>query len=267
VLVELVSDVPLRARLLIDPTAVNDREISGGELDDLLVHSPVHTFRCSSRSLTASDLPERLVREGEIWRLSSPDDEALTARAVLLCPTPEASEQYPHGAWELFGRGVSMCGWSDGSFFRGQRIAVAGDGDRAFETALFASQWASEVRVYVEGARPVRRASLRARVEQSDRIRVVMGARVLAVEATPAGDVASVHVEREGVAENVECAGVFLARPLTMPDAVVTFASAIRSRNDPRCIQIAGSVAGIDDDDHAELVDDAFRATARLRGA
>jgi thioredoxin reductase len=266
VLVELISDLPLRARFLIDPTAVNDREMSGGELDDLLVPSPVHDWR-SSLFLEASDLPERLGRAGDLWRLSSPDDEALTARAVLICPTPEVIEQYPRGAWELLGRGVSMCGWSDGSFFRGQRVAVAGDGDRAFETALFASQWASEVRVYVEGARKVRRASLRARVERSDRIRVVRGARVLAVEATPAGDVAGVHVEREGVAENVECTGVFLAHPLTMPDAVVKFAFGIRSPHDPRCIQIAGSVAGIDDDDHVELVDDALRATARLRGA
>src|SRR6185312_4103135 len=118
---------------------VLDRMGGGGELMNL---GPLHDL---GEALTGPDLMARLLEEATTagaelriaeviglapepadWRVAT-DDEAHTARAVVLAVGLAPGTLGIDGEEDFEGRGLSHCAACDGPLFRGEPVAVAGD--------------------------------------------------------------------------------------------------------------------------------------------
>ncbi len=138
------------------------------------------------------------------------EDGPLDARAVIFAggakPRPLGN---PREA-EMIGRGVSYCALCDGSFFRGQDVAVVGGGNSAFSDALFLAQVCRSVTLIH------RRDSFRAEkaqidaAQQAENIRFLTGCTVdhLVGEDQLTG-ITVKHAD--GSRENLPVSGLFVA--------------------------------------------------------
>ncbi len=138
---------------------------------------------------------------------------ACQARTVIIATGASARYLGLPAEQQLIGRGVSGCATCDGSFFRGQAVAVVGGGDTAMEDALYLSRLASHVTVIH------RRAAFRAsrimaeRVLANPRISVVWDSVVEDIADVARGEVTAVKLRHlpTGALSDLAVQGVFIA--------------------------------------------------------
>ncbi len=107
------------------------------------------------------------------------DGEALAGRSVLVCTGSRLRRLGVEGEDALAGRGISECATCDGPLFRGQPVAVIGDGDSALDEALALSGMASSVSLIHRGPELAGQSALRERVAAGDAIRLRPGTTVV----------------------------------------------------------------------------------------
>jgi thioredoxin reductase (NADPH) len=87
---------------------------------------------------------ERIVREGELWRIIAGEQSFLALTVILAMGAFPRSMMVP-GEVELRGKGVSYCATCDGFFYRGKTVAMIGGGNSAVDEALYLSNMAAKV--------------------------------------------------------------------------------------------------------------------------
>jgi thioredoxin reductase (NADPH) len=118
------------------PEGVNGLDLA------LAMHKQAERFGMETRNEAVT----RLRRDGETFVLTSGSGE-VRAKAVIVTAGAEPNKLGVPGEGELTGKGVSYCATCDAAFFRDVPIVVVGGGDAALDEALFATRYASEVRI------------------------------------------------------------------------------------------------------------------------
>jgi thioredoxin reductase (NADPH) len=134
-------------------------------------------FGAETRYGTVTDVdfrerPYRLLVDGET---------PIYAQTVIVATGASAKYLGLENEQRLIGKGVTACATCDGSFFRGETVAVVGGGDSAMEESTFLTKFAEKV--YVIHRRDELRASkiMQERAFQNDKIEFVWNTEVIDV--------------------------------------------------------------------------------------
>lgn len=171
--------------------------------------------------------------DGAAW--VARDDGAISAPHLVAAPEPASSSRLPHCA-RYYGRGLTVCAWSDAPFLSG-RVVVTGDGVAAIDAARLVARFASPLLV---GAAP-------GAAEELERI----DGRLIDVEGADAIQAAVVEVGGRRVV--IPCSAIVEAYDPVLDDAASAALATLRLRA-PESFCAAGLLAGIAFADEAALV-------------
>jgi len=149
------------------------------------------------------------LRPGAQVELESPARK-ITAHAAIVATGARLRKLGVPGEAELAGRGVSQCDWCDGGFFRGERVAVVGGGDAAFQAALHLAGICESVTLVIRGASMKARQTYIESAGANDRISFLWETTVEAIE----GEGRVQHLRLYNAADNervtLPVSGVFI---------------------------------------------------------
>ncbi len=83
-------------------------------------------------------------KEGDIFKVET-NKKVYLSRTILVASGTRERKLHVEGEDKFFGKGVSTCAVCDGNFYKGQKIAVIGAGNSAFEEALYLSSLSDQV--------------------------------------------------------------------------------------------------------------------------
>lgn len=140
------------------------------------------------------------------------NDELYEAPTVIIANGVKRRALGCPGEERLTGRGVSYCAACDGTFFRGQKVAVVGGGDTALEDALYLSKLCSAVHLIHRRDRFRGSAILAEAVKKQENITVHWNNAVVEItgELKPSGLTLRNTVTGE-LEDHLSAAGVFVA--------------------------------------------------------
>jgi len=119
-------------------------EISGHDLAAKLRAQAVSNgVRFASQPITAIDFTKKP------FKLTAQDGTSLTAQTIILAMGTTPNFLNIPGEKTYWGRGVTNCAVCDGALYKNQIVGVVGGGDAAVLEALYLSNMAKEVHVFV----------------------------------------------------------------------------------------------------------------------
>ncbi len=163
------------------------------------------------------------------------DRGSYQGRAIIVATGAMARKDRVLGEQEFLGRGVSYCATCDGAFFRGEEVALAGDGDLALEEALAVCQHAA--RVYLLAPAPSLKGEkdLIQRVLNEPKIEILYQTRLVSIEGGE--EVGSVRVITAAKGErDLSVKGVFIYLKGRSPE--VEFLRDFLQMGGEGCIQV-----------------------------
>jgi len=169
--------------------------------------------------LAAQEVSE-LSEDGAYRSIATVDGSTYSAFAILLATGSTYRRLEIDGEADLIGAGVHFCATCDGPFYRGQRVVVIGGGNSAGEESIFLARFADHVTVVTRDDRLSASSVVVGKLEEHDRISVVVGATPIAF-AEDNGRLRALVVERDGHREEIEAGGAFVFIGLTPNSALV----------------------------------------------
>jgi thioredoxin reductase len=245
---ELVDDVPLRAWYRV---GINSHPQAGSVLE-----------KCFLADLRNAGVT---VEDGE-YQLQSPfkfsekqthtglrkfggSEIEVSATEILLAPNGVVSAvPLPEGWMNLIGRGISEAVWSDGPYYRGKNVYVAGCSSWTVDQALLAASFQVHPVILCDS-----------KLNPSE---IPTGMTYLENTTITAWKVANhqlkgVIIRSNGADEEKDCDAVFLAPNLVTPHSV-------RSLDPSSGIRLAGIGVGIDPGDHRGLYASGLSAATKI---
>ena len=179
--------------------------ISGMELGEKMhQQAQKHGLNTISAEVTGLEIKGAL-------KIIKTTDGDFTGKTVILAGGAVRRKLGVEGEGSLTGRGVSYCAVCDGSFFRGQKLAVIGGGDTAITEALHFTHFAS--RVTIIHRRDQLRATyvLQQKVKSEPRIDYLWDSIVTGIEGAENVEGIKVLNMKTGLTSVKEVSGVFIA--------------------------------------------------------
>lgn len=155
----------------------------------------------------------KLSLQGDIKEVTLDDGTTLQSRTVILALGAKHRPIEVKGRGRLQGKAISYCATCDGAFYRGEPVALAGNGGAALNEALFLCGLASEVHLLVPSKELKGPQALRKRLEDAPSLHIHLETRLVdAVEADD-GKLSKVVVEstEKGERGEIPCKGLFIA--------------------------------------------------------
>lgn len=148
-------------------TQTTDVENFPGFSDPINGFDLVYTMRQQAERVGARLMMDEVVSSalsGTVKRITLSSGETLESKTVIIATGAKARYLNIPSEQALISKGVSGCATCDGTFFKGQEVAVVGGGDTAMEDALYLARMASKVTVIH------RRDAFRASKVMADRV-------------------------------------------------------------------------------------------------
>ena len=156
--------------------------------------------------------------DGAEYKTVKTDDGDYLGRTVIIATGSEEKKLGLPREDELTGRGVSYCAACDGSFFRGQDVAVEGGGNSALYSALYLADLAKTV--YVIHRRDAFRADpmLIDKLKQKKNVKYYINAHVSALSADSGGHLSEITISPTGPAPlEIPAGSIYPDKPITLP--------------------------------------------------
>ncbi len=149
--------------------------------------------------------------KGGKHKITIDNNKVVTADVVIIATGASAMYLGLESEQRLRGGGVSACATCDGFFYRNQRVAVVGGGDVAAEEALYLSNIAKDVKMFIR--RDQMRASkiMQDRVFKKDNIEVMWNTEVKEVLGDKVVEGVKVINNKTGEEKIIPLEGLFIA--------------------------------------------------------
>ncbi len=149
--------------------------------------------------------------KGGKHKVTIDNSKVVTADVVIIATGASAMYLGLESEQRLRGGGVSACATCDGFFYRDQRVAVVGGGDVAAEEALYLSNIAKDVKMFIR--RDQMRASkiMQDRVFKKDNIEILWNTEVKEVLGDKVVEGVRVVNNKTGEEKEIPLEGLFIA--------------------------------------------------------
>jgi thioredoxin reductase (NADPH) len=137
--------------LLIEKTVIGGQMLLADAIENYPGFPEIKGFELAQKMEEQAKKFGLEIKFGEVTQVKSGErkvfyeNEALTAKALIIASGAEPAKLNVKGENELIGKGVSYCATCDGAFFSEKEVAVIGGGDTALIEALYLSKIAKKV--------------------------------------------------------------------------------------------------------------------------
>jgi thioredoxin reductase (NADPH) len=159
--------------------------------------------------IITEDIKEILRKDG-LWQIIGSEKKYITRAVIIATGTTHRKMGIP-GERELTGKGVSFCATCDGAFFRDKVVGVVGGGSWALTEALFLTKFCRKVKLIHRRKQFRAEKILQERVNQSDRIELVLDTVVTELSGTNRLESVTLKNVKTSQSHKVQLDGLFIS--------------------------------------------------------